>query len=222
MPRDPGVSVTRKSFFCSLVLGFGLFAVSASAEAEPRFTAGAYGGYLFGTSVEGTSNALSSRASIESAVDYGAVIDVALRKYAFVELSYTHAPTELSVHQSDGVASRYDLLVQYIQLGGLLVYPAPGAKWLRPIFGGTLGASVYSADSQGFNYTEWRFSLMFEGGVEIQPVDYFGIRLQARLGATFLTDNSAMFCASGAGCAFAYSGTALLQPEVTAGAYVAF
>lgn len=214
--------MTRKSFFCGLSVLCGMLAVAAAADAEPRFTVGAYGGYLFGTSLEGTSSTLTSRASIESAVDYGAVVDVAVRPFAFVELSYTHAPTELSLQQSDGAAYRYDLLVQYVQLGGLLVYPAPGAKWLRPIFGGTLGASVYSADSEGFRYTEWRFSMMFEGGVEIQPIDYFGIRLQARLGATFLTDNSALFCASGAGCALAYSGTAVLQPELAAGAYVAF
>jgi len=214
--------VTRKSFFYGLPVLCGVFAVSTPAGAEPRFTVGAYGGYLFGTSVEGTSSTLTSRASIEGAVDYGAVVDVAVRPFAFVELSYTHAPTELSLKQSDGAAYRYDLLIQYVQLGGLLVYPAPGAKWLRPIFGGTLGASVYSADSEGFSYTEWRFSLMFEGGLEIQPVDYFGIRLQARLGATFLSDNSALFCASGAGCAFAYSGTAVLQPELAAGAYFAF
>jgi hypothetical protein len=206
----------------ALAAGTAALSITASAAADERFAVGAFGGYLFGTSIEGTSATLTSRASIENAPSYGAIADVAIRRNAFVELSYTRAPTELSLRQSDGFDAKYDLLVQYLQLGGLLVYPAPGAKWLRPIFGGTLGASIYSADSNGFSYTEWRFSLMFEGGVEIQPIDHFGIRLQARLGATFLTDNSALFCASGAGCALAYSGTAILQPELAAGAYLAF
>lgn len=212
----------KNQLWMVLAVGSAAFSVTGLAAADERFAVGAYGGYLFGTSVEGTSPTLTSRASIESAPSYGAVVDVAVRKFSFVELSYSRAPTELSLHQSDGLSGRYDLLVQYVQLGGLLVYPAPGATWLRPIFGGTLGASVYSADSNGFKYTEWRFSLMFEGGVEIQPIEHFGIRLQARLGATFLTDNSALFCASGAGCALAYSGTAILQPELAAGAYLAF
>jgi hypothetical protein len=205
-----------------IAVGACAFSVTATAAADERFQLGAFGGYLFGTSVEGQSTLLTSRASIESAPSYGGLLNVAVRRNAFVELSYTHVPTELSLHQSDGASWRYNLLIQYLQLGGLLVFPAPGAKWLRPLFGGTLGASVYSADDAGFKYTEWRFSLMFEGGLEIQPIEHFGIRLQGRLGATFLSDNSALFCASGAGCAFAYAGTAVVQAELTGGAYLAF
>lgn len=204
------------------IIATGVLTASGTAAADDRVQIGGYGGYLFGASAEGTSPTLSSRASISSAPAYGAIVDVAIRKWSYVELSYTRAPTELSLHQSDGVSYRYDLLEQYLQLGGLLVYPAPGARWLRPIFGGTLGATIFTANDAGFKYDEWRFSLIFAGGVEIQPIDRFGIRLQARLAATFLTDNSALFCVSGAGCAFAYSGTAVLQPELAAGAYLAF
>jgi hypothetical protein len=208
--------------FGRFIVALGVLSISGTAAAEERFQIGGYGGYLFGASAEGTSATLSSRASIDSAVSYGAMVDVLIRPFSFVELSYTRAPTEVSLHQSNGASYRYNMVEQYLHLGGLLVYPAPGAKWLRPIFGGTLGATVFSANDQGFNYDEWRFSLIFEGGVEIQPVDYVGIRLQARLAATFLTDNSALFCVSGAGCALAYSGTAVLQPELTAGAYLHF
>jgi hypothetical protein len=39
---------------------------------------------------------------------------------------------------------------------------------------------------------------------------------------TFFTDHSALFCGTGTGCAFTFSGTALFQGEVGAGVYVAF
>jgi Outer membrane protein beta-barrel domain len=218
-PRRSACLRTGVALAASLAV---LCVATNSKAAEPRFELGGYGGYLFGDSIEGKSGVVTSQASISGAPSYGGFLDVLVRRGAFAELSYTRAPTELAVHLSNGTSARYDLLVQYLQIGGLLEFKVPRAEWLRPVFGGTLGASIFSADNDGFNYDEWRFSLLFEGGVKIQPVPFFGIRLRARVGATFLTDNSAMFCASGAGCAFAYSGTALIQAELGAGAYLAF
>jgi hypothetical protein len=197
------------------------YPVHASA-AESRAEVGAYGGYTRGGSAEGESELLDSEAQIASAPSYGAFLDVAVRRGAFAELSYSRQDTELSVRISDGTQARYDLLVQTAQIGGLLEFRARSAEWLRPIFGGTIGATIFSADDAGFNYEEWRLSLILEGGAKVQLIRNLGLRFRARLLTTFLADDSAMLCVSGAGCAFAYSGMPVFQGELGAGAYLAF
>jgi hypothetical protein len=211
-------------------LGVAAWLASGTSQAQERpkrFELGVYGGYLFGNSIEGHSAAtldtpaLTSKASIGSAAAYGATIDLAVRRGAYAELSYFRQATDLSLRISDGSQYRYDLLVQYLQIGGLLEFRTPGADWLRPIFGGTIGAAIYSADDGGFKYEEGAFAMIFEGGAKIRLTDFLGLRVRGRLLGTFITDQSALLCVSG-GCAFAYSGSVLVQGEVGGGAYVTF
>ena len=203
---------------------------SLAQERPKRVELGVYGGYLFGNSIEGrseptpadpTAPVLTSKASIGSAAAYGATIDLAVRRGAFAEISYTRQATDLSLRISDGQQYRYDLLVQYLQIGGLLEFRTPGADWLRPIFGGTIGAAIYSADDGGFKYEEGALAMIFEGGAKLRLTEFLGLRVRGRLLGTFITDQSALLCAGGA-CAFAYSGSVLVQGEVGGGAYVTF
>jgi hypothetical protein len=221
---------TVRLALASATLGAVTFLASGTASAQERpkrFELGVYGGYLFGNTIEGRSEAtpdapaLTSKASIGSAAAYGATVDIAVRRGAFAELSYTRQSTDLSLRISDGSQYRYDLLVQYLQIGGLLEFRTPGADWLRPIFGGTIGAAIYSADDGGFKYEEGALAMIFEGGAKIRLADFLGLRVRGRLLGTFITDQSALLCVSG-GCAFAYSGSVLVQGEVGGGAYVTF
>ena len=198
-----------------------VLSISATANAGDRFEIGAYGGYLFGGSVNGESPTVTSTASIESAPSYGGFVDVKVRRGAFAELSYSRSQTELSLRQSDGFRYQYDLIVQYFQIGGLMEYQMPRADWFRPTFGGTIGATVFTANDAVASYEEWRLSLIFEIGAKIRLTDFFGLRLRARGFGTFLTDEAAIFCIGGA-CAIAATGTALLQGEVGGGAYLSF
>jgi hypothetical protein len=206
----------------TFALASAVLLVSSAARAEDRFEIGAYGGYLFGGTAEGESGLERSKATIESAPSYGGMVDVLVRRGAFVELSYTRHPTELSLWQTNSGTYRYDLLVQYFQLGGLLEFRTPSVDWLRPVFGGTIGATVFTANDDRASYEEWRASIILEGGVKIRLASALGLRLRARGFATFLTDDSALFCATGVGCAYAFTGTAVLQGEVGAGAYLSF
>jgi hypothetical protein len=224
------VSGSTGAAFVGLALSGALFFTGTPASAQERPTRaeiGAYGGYLFGNSIEGKASAteytpaLTSRASIASAASYGATLDVAVRRGAFAEISYTRSPTDLSLRISDGSQYRYDLLVQYLQIGGLLEFRVPGADWLRPTFGGTIGAAIYSADDNGFKYEEGALAMIFEGGAKIRLTRFLGLRARARLLGTFITDQSALFCA-GNSCAYAYSGSVLIQGELGGGVYVAF
>jgi hypothetical protein len=212
----------------SVCLLFVLVSVNAQAQ-DRRFEIGAYAGYLFGGTIEGESELVKSTATIESAPSYGAMLDVALRDGAFAEFSYTRHPTEIALkitdHTTPGdtqvTTERYEMLAQYFQVGGLLEFHARSLDWFRPIFGGTIGATVFTANDEQFSYEEWRLSLIFEGGAKIRLANFLGLRFQARLLSTFLTDESAVFCAGGA-CAVAATGSLLFQGEVGAGAYLAF
>lgn len=194
----------------------------ARAQDYSRFEIGAYGAYSTAGTAEGESAVLTSTAHIDSSPSYGAFLDLLVRRGAFAELSYSRQETELELRISDGTRSRYDLLVQYAQIGGLLEFRVRKADWFRPVFGGTIGATIYSAEDNGFDYEEWRLSLIFEAGAKIQVIRRFGLRFRARLMTTFLADDSAMFCATGVGCAFAYSGVPVFQGEFGAGAYLSF
>lgn len=208
----------------------GTLLASGTAHAQDsRAELGVYGGYLFGTTAEGESlqpgadaQYVTSKATIGSAPSYGATLDLAVRRGAYAEFSYSRSASDLSLRVSnDANTYKYDLLQQHIQLGGLLEFKAPGANWFRPVFGGTIGATIFSADDQGFSYSEGALSLIFEGGAKLVLSRFFGIRLRARLLGTFLNDESALLCVGGS-CAYAYSGTVMLQGELGAGAYVAF
>jgi hypothetical protein len=201
-----------------------LFGATAHAQEsrETRVEIGGYGGYLFGGSAESHSGVLTSEASIDAAPSYGGFLDFRVRPDALAEISYSRHPSTLSLRRSDGTFGSYDMLTQYFQIGGLLEFKVPRAEWFRPVFGGTLGATVFTADTALHSYDEWRFSLILEGGAKFRVIDHFGLRFRARMFLTFLTDDSALFCSSGTGCGFIYSGTAVLQGEVGGGAYFAF
>jgi hypothetical protein len=223
---NPISKSARAAKLCGVTLASCLSLVTTTANADEgrpdsRFELGAYGAYLFGGTAESYSGPLTNTASIESAPSYGGTLDVRVRPDALAEVSYTRHPTTLSLRQSDGSFSSYDLTVQYLQVGGLLEFQAGRIDWIRPVFGGTLGATIFSADDAGHSYEEWRFSFILEGGVKFRLHEHFGLRARGRMLATFLTDGSAMFCGGG-GCAFVYSGTAVLQGEVGGGAYLSF
>jgi hypothetical protein len=198
-----------------------VFSISLTAHAGDRFELGAYGGYLFGGSVDGEGPGVRATASIESAPSYGGFVDVKVRPGAFAELSYSRSQTELSLRRSDGFSYQYDLLLQYFQIGGLMEYQVPRAEWFRPTFGGTIGATVFTSNDGVASYEEWRLSLLLEIGAKIRLTDFLGLRARVRGFGTFLTDEAAIFCLGGA-CAVAATGTALLQGEVGGGAYLSF
>jgi hypothetical protein len=219
-----------KLFSAGVAAATSVLLTSGQAHAEDaRFMVGAYAGYLFGANAEaesdvivnGVPQTLTNKATIESAPSYGAVIDLAVRRGAYAELSYSRSSSEVQLRFSDGTQYRYDLLQQHVQIGGMLEFKTPSNDWFRPIFGGTIGTTIFSADSNGFDYSEGALSLIFEGGVNLHLTRVLGVRLRARGLGTFLTDDSALFCVGGA-CAYAYSGTVMLQAELGAGVFLAF
>src|SRR5690242_559153 len=86
-----------------------LFASGTARAQDSRAELGVYGGYLFGTTAEGESiqpdpnstQYVTSKASIASAPSYGATLDLAVRRGAFAEISYSRSPSDLSLRVSN-------------------------------------------------------------------------------------------------------------------------
>jgi hypothetical protein len=216
------------------LLSVGLSAPAQDGGRQPahkqraRLELGAYGGYAVGGSAEGVSTLNSVRADIQSSPSYGATLDLGLRPGMFVEASYSRQDTEIELTSSSvgfpANRARYDFLVQFLQIGGLMEFRVPNVEWLRPTFGGTLGATVYSAsdEASGYKYEEWRASILLEAGAKLRIGDHLGIRLRAKLLSTLLPEDSAMFCGNISGCTLLVAGQGVFQGDFSAGAYVAF
>lgn len=141
---------------------------------------------------------------------------------AYAELAYSRQETDLVLRAPEGTLGRYDLSVQYFTIGGLQQFRLPGTKIVRPTFAGSIGAVRFGASSEGDSVDDWHLSLILEGGLVLQIIDNFGLRFRARLLTTFLASQSTLFCGTTAGCAYTFTGTALFQGDMSAGAFIAF
>lgn len=200
-----------------LVLGWS----NAARPAEPPIELGAYAGYEWGGSLDARSGDETRHVDIGDAPTFAATLDFATSRDSRAELGYSHMETSITTRSSRGTVQHYDLATNYFGFGGLLELRVPGADWLRPLVGGTIGPTLFEADGNDVSFHEWRATLALEGGFKLRIIDHLGVRLRARLLTTIFTDHSALFC-GGTSCAFSFSGTALFQGEMGGGVYVAF
>ena len=122
----------------------------------------------------------------------------------------------LYARQDTAIETLAGLDVEYLQFGGTYLFEGTVA---RPFIALTLGATRFDPAPSGFD-SESFFSASFGGGLQLNAAKRIGLRLEARVYATFLSDNSKIFCASdsgGAGCAIEASGSSFTQWEARAG-----
>ena len=190
----------------------------APSAPEPRLQLAGYGGYQFG----GSAHASSIETQINEAASFGATVSYRIGHGAFAEFAYSHQGTDISVDSPNLGTNVRDFDADYLTIGGMSQFDIPGTDLIRPIFAGSLGVSHFSADGRNYNYDDWYFLVILEGGVALRVNPNFGFRLRGRLLTTFLTTNSAIFCGSANGCTASFSGIGLFQGEFGGGAYVAF
>jgi hypothetical protein len=212
MPRVLGGFILASA--CSL---------SPSAEAEEKAVqVGAYGGYQFGGSVSAGGATERVSLDIQDAPSAGATLDIRVRPGAYAELAYSYQDTDVTLRSPSAGSEQYALTIQHFTIGGVFQYKLAGSEWIRPIFGGTVGAARYGASEEGYSFEKWYVSLLFEGGLAFRIIDNLGLRFRGRLLTTFLTSDSALFCGTQVGCSVAFSGVGLFQGDVSGGAYLAF
>lgn len=133
-----------------------------------------------------------------------------------IELFWSHKKSELGERDA---AEKIDLDIDYIHIGGTVLYPQHDFPLVPYIVGG-LGATIFSPESDDLE-SETRFSLSLGGGLRYFPLEHIGLRAEGRAYGTFFSDNSALFCRNG-NCKVYMDGDAIFQFEGLAGLIVRF
>ncbi len=152
------------------------------------------------------------RISADSAPSFGASLGYRIQQNGFIYLGYSRQATTVRYRPNDPSLDilETDASLEYFQFGGNL--EATRGR-LTPYFGFGLGMARFASLDTGDD--SFRFSLSLEGGLKIRLLDFLHLRLLARLPVTFASGK--LYCYTGAGCAFATSGSPFVQGELQAG-----
>jgi len=156
-----------------------------------------------------------TKLKLENAQSAGLIVDVDVAPGSQVEILYSRAKSSLAPER--GGPALTDVKVEYLHIGGLLVY---GNDRVKPFFGATLGMTRFSPDAPRLD-SDTNFSLGLVGGVKLFLTKNIGLRLEARGYATAVSGDSAAFCNNG-GCRIFYDGDILWQFAGNAGLVIAF
>jgi opacity protein-like surface antigen len=162
-----------------------------------------------------TDQTTGAKLKLDDAHSVGLIVDVDVAQNSQVEFLYSRAKSALA--PEGGGPALTDIKVEYLQVGGLLVY---GNERVKPFFGATLGVTRFSPDASGMD-SDTNFSLGLVGGVKVFLTKHVGLRFEARGFATSVNSDSAAFCNNG-GCKIFYDGDFIWQLTANAGLIVAF
>lgn len=189
---------------------------SASAQ-EHRLDLAGYGGwgYTADIAVESqTARDETGSVVVDSAPVYGALLGFRAQRNGYAYLSYSRMVSTAYFRPAGGFEStgQADVSFDYFQIGGSL--EARRGR-LVPYLGLSIGATSISLLDEPGN--DLSFSAVLDGGLKILLTDVLYLRAIGRMPVSFVSGEAAALCVSG-GCAFAYSGTPLLQGQVLLGA----
>jgi len=154
----------------------------------------------FGYSVNGKIKTLNGYLNVQGDISYGAILDIEIAEYTFVELSYNRSTPTVIGEGFNGRPSGegpYEAGIEHYQLGSLREFETSNEQVL-PFAKFALGASRYFAKSES-NYDSWFFSMSFGGGVKIFFNDNIGLRLQSTLLLPMAWGGNNVYCGWG-GC----------------------
>jgi len=136
----------------------------------------------FGYSVNGKVETLDGYLNVQGDITYGAILDIELADYTFLELSYNRStPTVIEEGFISGnEKDRFETGIEHYQIGALREFEIANEQVL-PFAKFAIGASRYFSRESAFNYDQWFFSMSFGGGVKIFFNDNIGLRLQSTL-----------------------------------------
>ena len=132
------------------------------------------------------------------------------------EFLYARQNTEVDTQGLFASSPLVDLDVDYYQLGGTYLF---NERSVRPFIAMTLGVTRFDPQPAEFS-AESFFSASFGAGIQVNATKRIGLRLEGRVFATFLDDDSTIFCSSIDGfgaCLIQVEGTLLTQWEARAG-----
>ncbi|MGH7517670.1 MAG: hypothetical protein ACREOC_09405 [Gemmatimonadales bacterium] len=190
-------------------------AVPVSAAAQVQAEIGPFIGYRFGGSL--ADNASTSY-GIESAVSYGAVVDLDLWRDLGVELLWSHQGTELPLRDVLEPGP-FTVTADHWMVGPWKTFGRPAAR-VRPFASFLLGVSQFSTDiAEGESRA--RFALGSGVGVKFFPQPRVGLRLEGRGFFTFTDGGTNLFCSAALNaCPLRFKSDLLAQGELAASVIV--
>jgi hypothetical protein len=198
---------SRKFVFAAMLLT----GLPLSAAAQVQAEIGPFVGYRFGGALAdngGTSY------DIESAVSYGAIVDLDLRRDLGVEFVWSHQGSELGL--SDVLEpGPFTLSVDHWMVGPWKSFGRAGAR-VRPFASFLLGVSQFSTDIAD-GESRARFALGASLGTKFFPTPRVGLRLEGRGFFTFTDGGTNLFCSGTlAACPLQFKSDLLAQGELAA------
>jgi hypothetical protein len=186
-------------------------AVPASAAAQVQAELGPFVGYRFGGSL--VDNAGTSY-GIESAVSYGAVVDLDLRRDLGVEFVWSHQGSELALRDVLEPGP-FKVTVNHWMVGPWKAFGRPAAR-VRPFASFLLGISHFST-SIAEGEPRARFGLGSGAGVKFFPNPRVALRLEGRGFFSFTDEGTNLFCSTAlAACPLQFKSDLMVQGEVAA------
>ncbi len=191
----------------AMLVAIGPASVAAQVQAE----LGPFGGYRFGGSL---SDGANTSHDIGSAVSYGAVVDLDLRRDLGVEILWSHQGSELPL-EDVLEPGPFTVSVDHWMVGPWKAFGRPAAR-LRPFASFLLGLSQFSTDiAEGESRA--RFALGNGVGVKFFPQPRVGLRLEGRGFFTFTDGGTNLFCSSALNaCPLQFKSDLMFQGEVAA------
>ena len=157
-----------------------------------------------------------SRVALDDSAAQGFILDIEANPNGQYELLYgrqsTHADTQ-GFFVNDPII---DMNVEYLQFGGTYLFEGDET---RPFIALALGLTRFDPELADTG-SESFLSASFGGGVQLNARSRLGVRLEARVYATFVDDDSAIFCSSVSGtgaCLIRADAKTLSQWEARAG-----
>jgi hypothetical protein len=190
-------------------------AAPAAAGAQVQAELGPFVGYRFGGALADNAN---TSYSIGSAVSYGGVVDLDLRRDVGVEFLWSHQSSELELRDVLEPGP-FTVNVDHWMVGPWRAFGRPAAR-IRPFASFLLGVSQFST-SIAEGESRARFALAGGLGVKFFPTPRIGLRLEGRSFFVFTDGGSNLFCSATLNaCPLQFKSDLLVQGEVAAGVFV--
>ncbi len=215
-------SGSMRQFACAvgLALAGSLFLSAAPLQAQgyqidegPTVQIAPFAGYQFGGSI--WSETLDRKYSIQSGLDYGGTIDVALGESWRFELLYLRQETSL---ESSGIAGpSFDITIERYMVG---LEEEKGEGSVK-VFGVLLAGATRFVPAFADASSEMYFSAGLSLGVKSFLTRNVGLRFEGRAFYTRVGGGGGVFCTAGQ-CLFSFSGSGIWQGDVSGGLIIAF
>ena len=161
------------------------------------------------------------RVSVNDSSAQGLIFNIKANPNGQYELLYSQQSTDADTHGFVDGDPSIDMDIEQFEFGGTYLFDGDNT---RPFIALTVGMSRFDPELPGAQ-SENFFSASFGGGVHLNANKRLGVRLEARAFATFVDDNSSIFCSSidgAGGCLIKLDGRILTQWEARAGVVFRF